>query len=240
MLWDGGYSLNVDAESYIKLDSSGRYFAFFDIGKFDVETVVDISSGRYTKEGDWIIFADQQYGYQMTAYRIDRDNIVFTESFSLFKGKTIDCALPSTFEKWWDEYYDSKWKEPSAKEQIDLYDRSHTIYSPLNFGRYTLPYDKDTCCLWGEDRRELKAFLTIMPDGDYTYSVYDITLSAGQWKRNGNVLELFDEDFNYTFYALIDNNSIIVSMLPLGKDMRRLVLEPYQKYEIVNHGVRLL
>lgn len=197
-----GFSCDIlfinGSEYYIDLS----YYATDDI----VYTLV-LSYGNCITEGSLIKMTDKRFGYEMLM-ECDEDCLKVKKGFSFMNNRCLN------YNGW---SYTNDVPIANHKDSVALsedrqrYVEKHADLLPLPIGLYA----SDSPFNYKLSLREQQV---------YQLFYYDIVLSKGQWKRDGNILQLYDTALNCTFHLLVGNGVLVSKLLP-GDNTEGLVLK---------------
>ncbi len=186
------------SEYYIDLS----YYATDDI----VYSLV-LSYGNYITEGSLVKMMDKRFGYEMYM-KSNGNKLEVKKGFSFMNNRCFSYDKLS----YKDDIPITNHKDSAAlSEERQRYVEKHTDLLPLPIG------------LYGSDS-PFEYKLSLQEQQFYQLSYFDIILSKGQWKREGNILQLFDTTLNCTFHLLIGDGVLISKLLP-GDDSGGFVLK---------------
>ncbi len=191
------YTLNKGYIVYsLTLYKNNLYeFENLDINSDDFFYSKYISYGFFTKKGDTLIFNDKLNSFKILAL-YKNDSITLIKSFKWLLNKTytfnseIEDSIPSSL----------MFKEfsYSLQKQNKYYNDSYNEIFKLRLGKY------NTIGEWYDE-------LYLMPDKTYKLIFKRIVLSEGTWKRDKNIIELWDISLKHSFYLLIKRDGTLES-----------------------------
>ncbi len=187
---------------FISLYSNNEYT--IEISEKVCETYCDkfISYGTFYQKNDTLILKDKIHNFII--YLLYKDNRVkVIKSFSWMKNLNYYFFVSADYKP-----VNYKLKEPS----INIL-KKNTIYQRNNKQNYIFKTGKYIAkSYWYVNA------LYLSPDNTYKIIFKDIILSEGIWKRNKNVIELWDTSIKHTFYLLTKKDGTLESSYIPGDD----------------------
>ncbi|MDO5342044.1 MAG: hypothetical protein Q4F69_06290 [Bacteroidia bacterium] len=159
-----------------------------------------ISEGIYiNKQNDTIVLNDQVNGFDMIFRRDGNDSLYcvnglcFMDTLRLVYHGMCDEAYDGI-------YYTLKYEHPldSLEIEREIY-RSQTVLRDFKPGLYEIYHPGDQ--------------LSINEDHTYTFPSAIHPMTAGTWKREGNLLTFFDKSLGEAFTAFIEDGYILARHL---------------------------
>ena len=174
----------------------------------DIVYVVVLSYGKYKVEDGRLVLMDALHDYQMEMTLAD-DTLLLQKGFGFMKGKcfvrlgtSYRTSIPGI---------DENINKASIQEERNRYIVQNKELHDLAYGRYkAIQFAFD---------------LDLNDNNSYCFGFRECPLSKGAFKRNGNVLNLYDASLDCTFYLLIgdDNRLISKSLLGSSGDVFKMV-----------------
>ena len=164
----------------------------------DIVYVVVLSYGKYKIEDGRVVLMDALHDYQMEMLLVD-ETLLIKKGFGFMKGKrfvlhgaSYRADIPGI---------DKDINKANIQEERDRYNVQNKELHNLTYGRYKAI--------------EFAFDLEVDENNKYCFGFRDCPFSKGTFKRNGNVLNLYDPSLDCTFYLLIgDDNRLISKLLP--------------------------
>ena len=192
--------LFIDDEYYMELS----YNATEDI----VYSLV-LSYGNYFVKDSLVKLKDKIFGCEIFLSFNNKSNFLEVKKGFAFMSNRCFNYYGKSYE---DDILITNHKDSAAlSEERQRYVEKHTDLLPLSIG------------LYGSDS-PFEYKLSLQEQQFYQLSYFDIILSKGQWKREGNILHLCDTTLNCTFHLLIGDGVLISKLLP-GDDSGGFVLK---------------
>lgn len=207
-----GFSCGIlfinDSEYYIDLS----YYATEDI----VYTLV-LSYGNYITESSLVKMTDKRFGYEMLV-ECNEGCLKVKKGFSFMSNR---CFNYSGWSYTNDVPITNHEDSVALLEERQKYVEKHSDLLPLPIGLYA----SDSPFAYK---------LSLQEQQVYQLCYYDIVLSKGKWKRDGNILQLHDTALDCTFHLLIGVNVLVSKLLP-GDNTGGLVLKRKSTNKHVSH-----
>lgn len=164
----------------------------------DIVYVVVLSYGKYKIEESRVVLMDALHDYQMEMV-LSGETLLMQNGFGFMKGKCF--MLPGASYRTYIPGIDEDINKVSIQEERDRFIVQNKKLHDLTYGRYKA--------------LKFAFYLDVDENNAYCFGFRDCPLSTGTFKRNGNVLNLYDPSLDCTFYLLIGyDNSLISKSLP--------------------------
>jgi hypothetical protein len=191
---DGNYEIWLVSTSL-----SGLYFDDDDMISDEIVFYYYISDGGYEIKNDTLFLTDSYTHYQMV-YKFDTTCVYPVKTFPFLKNK-IFSDISQIY------YSPPKCSEvfeeiTSIEEKVSEFRETNIQENLLTKGSYWFHY-KYEIKLSEDNKYEL-----ILGNLDIDYFTFDLLLFSGTWKRDGNILYLWDTNFEHQFYGLIRKDGI--------------------------------
>lgn len=165
----------------------------------DIVYVVVLSYGKYKIEDGRVVLTDALHDYQMEMVLAD-ESLLIQKGFGFMKGKcfmfpgaSYRTDIPGGI--------DEDINKADIQEERDRYNVQNKELHNLTYGRYKAI--------------KFAFYLDVDENNTYCFGFRDCPFSKGTFKRDGNVLNLYDPSLDCTFYLLIgDDNKLISKSLP--------------------------
>ncbi|MDR2971957.1 MAG: hypothetical protein LBU83_08525 [Bacteroidales bacterium] len=175
-----------------------------------------ISAGNYEVKNDTLILTDSYMHHQMI-YKFDKPYVYPVQVFPFMMNKVFIDYGKTSFEK-----CDDMFKVISIEEEINNFRKENIQEFPLEKGLYKFHYEfYDRCEIefFEDEKFEIRFNFDL---GDYKNSEKSINsivlpLYIGTWERDGNILILWDTNFEHQFYGLIRKEGIELLVLPFSE-----------------------
>ncbi len=196
------YEMEMEQEKlscFIEFINSDDYFIEVSSQETDdIVYVVVLSYGKYNIEDGRVVLKDALHDYQMEMVLAD-ETLLIQKGFGFMKGKCF--MFPEASYRTDIPGIDENINKANIQEERNRYNVQNKELHNLTYGRYkALKFAFD---------------LAVDENNTYCFGFRDCPLSTGTFKRNGNVLNLYDPSLDCTFYLLIeDDNSLISKSLP--------------------------
>lgn len=203
------YSLDrvtEDIDCYLNLYNNGSYYIELqenltsDIGKSIV-----LSYGKYKVNSNRIVLMDNVHNFTMEVIT-DKSKIKFVNSFAFLLNKQFNYYGKNIGRE--PSFLNSSMNSLKLKEERKEYKKTHQLIFSFDVGIY-------------HDNQGYRLY--IQQNNKYKVEYKSIVISDGDWRRDGNELELKDRYLNRSFYALINDKYIISKLLPGEYRGRNLV-----------------
>jgi len=161
-----------------------------------------ISNGSYKIKNDTLLLTDSYTHHQM-AYKFDSVYADPVKTFPFMMEYTF-----TDFGKMYDYYYDwvkcdlsNEFSIPvEIEKRISDFKKENTQENPLEQGKYFWgPYE----IKFTDERYTLNLNLNV-----HNSSKLELLFFTGKWEREGNILTLWDTNFDHQFYGLIREDGI--------------------------------
>ena len=183
-----GISFINGIEYYIELS----YYATEDI----IYSLV-LSHGNYFAEGSLVKMMDKRFGYEMLMI-CNGNRLEVKKGFAFMNNRCFNYSGWSYI----DDVPINNYKDSvTLSKERQKYVEKHAALLPLPIG------------LYGSDS-PFEYKLSLQEQQVYQLSYYDIVFLKGQWKREGNILHLYDTALNCTFHMLVGDGVLISKLLP--------------------------
>lgn len=182
-------------KAFLTLCDNGVYIFGFRLDWKDIYAERIISNGLYEHHNDTIVLNDQVNGYQMIVKKGKNNDISVVKGWCFMKNLKLDYKESHSYNKtnYDSTYYtlDSMYSLENLIKERETY-RHQTVLRDFKPGAYEVAQDSDNK-------------LIINTDG--TYQNY---LTAGTWKREGNLIVFYDDCLGESFTAFIEDGYIVV------------------------------
>ncbi|MBO7073532.1 MAG: hypothetical protein J6W12_01285 [Bacteroidales bacterium] len=192
------YECNTSApeeKAFLTLCDNGVYIFGFRLDWKDIYAERIISNGLYEHHNDTIVLNDQVNGYQMLVKKGENNDILVVRGWCFMKNMKLYYKENHSYNKtnYDSTYYtsDSMHSLENLIKERETY-RHQTVLRDFKPGAYEVAQDSDNK-------------LIINTDG--TYQNY---LTAGTWKRKGNLITFYDNCLGEAFTAFIEDGFIVV------------------------------
>lgn len=186
------------------IHKNGQYYlTMSEMISDDLEDVVLLSYGNYLVDADTLLLLDTNHAYTMKLLKKGTGFIVVSAL----------CFLNNRFMSYWGEY-DIAPPLPTISsafidyDMVEYNDRCERLFQ-VSIGNYV--------CEQGYE-------LSLSAQSTYIIRYKGCALSKGQWKREGNILNLYDTSLDCTFHLLIGDGVLVSRFLP-GDNTGGLVLK---------------
>ena len=164
----------------------------------DIVYVVVLSYGKYKIEDGRLVLMDALHDYQMEMVLAD-NTLLLQKGFGFMEGKCF--VLHGTSYRTNIPGINENINKANIQEERDQYIVQNKEMHNLTYGKYKA--------------MKFAFYLDVDENNTYCFGFSDCPLSKGTYKRNGNVLNLYDPSLDCTFYLLIgDDNRLISKSLP--------------------------
>lgn len=185
----------AEEKVFLTLCDNGVYIFGSRLDWKDIYAERIISNGLYEHHNDTIVLNDQVNGYQMLVKKDKNNDISVVKGWCFMKNLKLDYKESHSYNKtnYDSTYYtlDSKHSLEDLMNEREMY-RNQTTLRGFQPGAYEVAQDSDNK-------------LIINTDG--TYQNY---LTAGTWKREGNLIVFYDDCLGESFTAFIEDGYIVV------------------------------
>lgn len=181
------------------IDSDDYYIEVSSQETEDIVYVVVLSYGKYKIEDGRVVLMDALHDYQMEMVLAD-ETLLMQKGFGFMKGKCFMFPVTS-YRTDIPGGIDEDINKANIQEERDRYSVQNKELHNLTYGKYkAIKFAFD---------------LDVYENNTYCFGFRDCPFSKGTFKRNGNVLNLYDPSLDCTFYLLIgDDNRLISKSLP--------------------------
>ncbi len=160
----------------------------------DIVYVVVLSYGKYKFKDGRLVLIDALHDYQMEMALAD-DTLLLQKGFGVMKGKcfvrngtSYRTNIPGINENI---------NKANIQEERDQYIVQNKELHNLTYGRYKA--------------MKFAFYIDVDENNTYCFGFSDCPLSKGTFKRNGNVLNLYDASLDCTFYLLVGGDNRLIS-----------------------------
>lgn len=192
------YECNAPApeeKAFLTLCDNSVYIFGFRLDWKDIYAERIISNGLYEHHNDTIVLNDQVNGYQMLVKKDENNDISVVRGWCFMINMKLYYKENHSYNKtnYDSTYYtlDSMYSLENLIKERETY-RHQTVLRDFKPGAYEVAQDSDNK-------------LIINTDG--TYHNY---LTAGTWKREGNLIVFYDDCLGESFTAFIEDGYIVV------------------------------
>ncbi len=192
------YECNAPApeeKAFLTLCDNSVYIFGFRLDWKDIYAERIISNGLYEHHNDTIVLNDQVNGYQMLVKKDKNNDISVVKGWCFMINMKLYYKENHSYNKtnYDSTYYtlDSMYSLENLIKERETY-RHQTVLRDFKPGAYEVAQDSDNK-------------LIINTDG--TYQNY---LTAGTWKREGNLIVFYDDCLGESFTAFIEDGYIVV------------------------------
>ena len=176
-----------------------------------------LSYGWYELEGKNIHMTDSLYGYKMSFIRENKDSLTAKKTFPFMKAKSIGLYSDIYAEEL--ILYGKRSSLSEIKKEVER------IKVTWNTGKGEFFFIQENVLYKGAGYS-----IDFKKNGSYRLSLRGFLLSKGQWIQDRNVVYLFDEELNTTFFLLFEGDTLIGKSLPgsyYDDVVMRPVTQPY-------------
>lgn len=158
----------------------------------------DIYGSRTISYGDYeiscrnIVVIDDKNDYKMIFRKGKDDSLIIKRGLKCLEGRKF-----KRIDNWDDNLFDVGESFQKIQKDKTFFKTQKTLY-PVNIGYYS---GEGIC-------------LEFFDDGRYRYMIFDMMVSEGGYKREGNLLMLYDDGLKEPFYAIITHDGIVSCCLP--------------------------
>lgn len=216
------YVCNTSDEStllYIDFCKNDFYMFGYRTDYKDIYHEIIISEGFYiNKQNDTIVLKDQVNGFEMI-FRKGKDGSLYCVK-GLYYMDTLKLRYNGLYNGVYDSTYYTLQREhalDSLKKEREMY-RTQTVLRDFKPGLYEIMHH-------GGDQ------LNINEDYTYTFPSESQPMTAGTWKREGNLLIFYDKCLGETFTAFIEDGYIIAKHLFYYSKFDKYRIIPEDEYD---------
>ena len=191
---------NMDCRIF--LTESKSYFMVFDIKESqDVNLNILISCG-YFRYKESVIYLNDVNGYEIKLEQTCNNTLKVLSGLSFLLEKYLSPTYLSSSDDMSEIYANCiKTKHLSdIQKELNEYNASFEELFSLKYGIYDIGY---------------YCKMVIQSDNKYSILCKDVVVLEGIWKRDRNILLLYDIHLQYTFYATIGKEGIKGKYLPI-------------------------
>lgn len=185
----------AEEKVFLTLCDNGVYIFGFRSDWKDIYAERIISNGLYEHHNDTIVLNDQVNGYQMLVKKDKNNDISVVKGWCFMKDIKLDYKESHSYNKtnYDSTYYtlDSRYSLENLINERETY-RNQTVLRDFKPGAYEVAQDSDN---------------KLIINADGTYQNY---LTAGTWKREGNLIVFYDDCLGESFTAFIEDGYIVV------------------------------
>lgn len=192
------YECNTSAPEekvFLTLCDNGVYIFGFRLDWKDIYAERIISNGLYEYHNDTIVLNDQVNGYQMIVKKDINNNISVVKGWCFMENLKLNFKESHSYNKtnYDSTYYtlDSEHSLEDLMNEREMY-RNQTTLRGFQPGAYEEAKDSDN---------------KLIINADSTYQSY---MTAGTWKREGNLIVFYDDCLGGSFTAFIEDGYIVV------------------------------
>ena len=161
-----------------------------------------MSIGRYIVDKNTILLKDKVQNFEMKLIILN-DSLKLQNSFGFLSNRVF--GLKSSYVEMqvfnWLKDIDST----SVKKDKEAYKSLNPTIYPLKLRKYTS---------YKRGFRDYEYYLTLNKNNTYRLCFTNLTISEGNWTRNGVELILHDNSLKHNFYLMIGNKVLISRLLP--------------------------
>jgi len=200
---------------YIELDNS--------LSSDVIETDI-LSFGSFSLKGNGLSLVDAVNGHKIQLEVFNEKRIKVIRGLPFLNSKTLFYESkedPFISEQYKSDYFNKVKTSLSLQNELDKYksiDKNNILHKELySFAKYELKIEK------GGNYKFSYVYKAISEDTWKYLNLYErimlpsdviIIISEGTWKRQGNVLYLYDLSLQYTFHVFIEENGLNCKFLP--------------------------
>ena len=193
--FEGNTPVSED-KAFLTLCNNGVYIFGLRQDHLDIYAERIISKGNYAQNhNDTIILNDQVNGYQMLVKKGENNDISVVRGWCFMKNMKLYYKENHSYNKtnYDSTYYtlDSMYSLENLIKERETY-RHQTVLRDFKPGAYEVAQDTDN---------------KLIINADGTYQNY---LTAGTWKREGNLIVFYDDCLGESFTAFIEDGYIVV------------------------------
>lgn len=193
--YEGNTPVSED-KAFLTLCDNGIYIFGLRQDYLDIYAERIISNGIYEQNhNDTIVLNDQVNGYQMLVKKGENNDILVVRGWCFMKNMKLYYKENHSYNK---TNYDSTYYTSDSMHSLEnltnerkIY-RNQTVMRDFKPGAYEVAQDTDN---------------KLIINADGTYQNY---LTAGTWKREGNLIVFYDECLGEAFTAFIEDGYIVV------------------------------
>ena len=193
--YEGNTPVSED-KAFLTLCDNDVYIFGFRHDNLDIYAERIISKGIYEQNhNDTIVLNDQVNGYQMLVKKGENNDISVVRGWCFMKNMKLYYKENHSYNKtnYDSTYYtlDSMYSLENLIKERETY-RHQTVLRDFKPGAYEVAQDTDN---------------KLIINADGTYQNY---LTAGTWKREGNLIVFYDDCLGESFTAFIEDGYIVV------------------------------
>ena len=198
---DGNYEMRLDENYASTIDDHVMYYF--------------ISYGKYVIKNDTLILTDSYTHHQMM-FKFDNSYAELFEKDNIYMEpvKTFPFLMDKVFTDWEQlhhTHYNVECGEMfgnvpiEIEEKISNFRKESTQAIPLEIGKYW--FGSYVIELTDENKYEIHLYFDLCDSQNSTDSLI-LLFFTGKWERDGNILTLWDTNFEHQFYGLIREDGI--------------------------------